>query len=310
MKQFKLKIPLEHSKINISSNVVGIDIGQSLTKVVYRKENEIMLSMSQTGSDFRDIIEFLDFNRKNFNLINFTGGKAFSLYKKYSNETKTNLINEFEANIEGLEFLYKHYKNRALPASVVVTIGTGTSIVLKSDNVKVHSDSELFHNTNFEHIGGSAMGGGLFMGLIKLLFNMDNYFDAIDLARKGNRFSIDLKVADIYDIEDTRVDKLFREFTAASLGKIKKDFDIKSLKKEDLINSLIGIIGENIGTIATLMAENYNMKNIVFCGGFLMGNKTVKQILSLLCKLKRKKPVFIENSEFAGAIGALLFNSK
>jgi type II pantothenate kinase len=258
LKQFKLKIPLEHSKINISSNVVGIDIGQSLTKVVYRKENEIMLSMSQTGSDFRDIIEFLDFNRKNFNLINFT-----------------------------------HYKNRALPASVVVTIGTGTSIVLKSDNVKVHSDSELFHNTNFEHIGGSAMGGGLFMGLIKLLFNMDNYFDAIDLARKGNRFSIDLKVADIYDIEDTRVDKLFREFTAASLGKIKKDFDIK-----------------NIGTIATLMAENYNMKNIVFCGGFLMGNKTVKQILSLLCKLKRKKPVFIENSEFAGAIGALLFNSK
>ncbi len=296
MKQFELKIRLEHSEINLSSDVVGIDIGQSLTKVAYRKENEILLSMSQTGSDFREIIEFLDFNRKNFNFINFTGGKAFSLYKKYSNETKTSLINEFEANIEGLEFLYKHSKNRALPASLVVTMGTGTSIVLKSDNV--------------EHIGGSAMGGGLFMGLIKLLFNMDNYFEAIDLARKGNRFSIDLKVADIYDIEDTRVDKLFREFTAASLGKIKKDFDIKSLKKEDLINSLIGIIGENIGTIATLMAENHNIKNIVFCGGFLMGNKTVKQILSLLCKFKKKKPVFIENSEFAGAIGALLFNSK
>ena len=306
MKQFELKIRLEHSEINISSNVVGIDIGQSLTKVAYRKDNEIILSMSQTGSDFREIIEFLDFNRKNFNFINFTGGKAFPLYKKYSNETKTNLINEFEANIDGLEFLYNHYKKRALPASVVVTIGTGTSIVLKSDNVKVRSDSEHFLNTNFEHIGGSAMGGGLFMGLIKLLFNMDNYFEAIDLARKGNRFSIDLKVADIYDIEDTRVDKLFREFTAASLGKIKEDFDIKSLKKEDLINSLIGIIGENIGTIATLMAENYNVKNIVFCGGFLIGNKTVKQILSLLCKLKRKKPIFIENSEYSGAIGALI----
>jgi len=292
LKQFELKIRLEHSEINISSDVVGIDIGQSLTKVAYRKENEIMLSMSQTGSDFREIIEFLDFNRKNFNFINFTGGKAFSLYKKYSNEIKTNLINEFEANIEGLEFLYKHYKNRTLPPSLVVTIGTGTSIVLKSDIV--------------EHIGGSAMGGGLFMGLIKLLFNMGDYFDAIELARKGNRFSIDLKVADIYDIEDTRVDKLFREFTAASLGKIKKDFDIKSLKKEDLINSLIGMIGENIGTIATLMAENYNVKNIVFCGGFLMGNKTVKQILSLLCKFKRKKAIFLKNSEYGGAIGALI----
>jgi len=292
LKQFKLKIQLEHSEINISSNIVGIDIGQSLTKVAYRKENEIILSMNQTGSDFREIIEFLDFNRKNFNFINFTGGKAFSLYKKYSKETKTNLINEFEANIEGLGFLYKHYKNRALPASLVVTIGTGTSIVIKDDNI--------------EHIGGSAMGGGLFMGLIKLLFNMDDYYDAIDLASKGDRFSIDLKVADIYDIEDTRVDKLFREFTAASLGKIKKDFDIKSLKKEDLINSLIGIIGENIGTIATLMAENYNKKNIVFCGGFLIENNPLKQILSLLCKLKRKKAIFLKNSEYCGAIGALI----
>ncbi len=168
----------------------------------------------------------------------------------------------------------------------------------------------MLKSDNVEHIGGSAMGGGLFMGLIKLLFNMDDYFDAIELARKGNRFSIDLKVADIYDIEDTRVDKLFREFTASSLGKIKKDFDIKSLKKEDLINSLIGIIGENIATIATLMAENYNMKNIVFSGGFLLENKPLKQILSLLCKLKRKKAIFLKNSEYGGAIGALLINSK
>ena len=296
LKQFELKIPLETSEINVSSDVVGIDIGQSLTKVAYRKENEIVLSMSQTGSDFREIIEFLDFNRKNFNFINFTGGKAFSLYRKYSNGTKTKLSNEFEANIEGLEFLYKHYKNRALPASVVVTIGTGTSIVLKSDNV--------------EHIGGSAMGGGLFMGLIKLLFNIDDYFDAIDLARKGNRFNIDLKVADIYDIEDTRVDKLFREFTAASLGKIKKGFDVISAKKEDIIDSLIGIIGENIGIIATLMAENHSIKNIVFCGGFLIENNPLKQILSLLCKLKRKKALFLENSEYSGAIGALIFKNK
>ena len=310
MKQFELKIRLEQSEINISSDVIGIDIGQSLTKVAYLKENEIMLSISQTGSDFRKIIEFLDSNRKNFNSINFTGGKAFSLYKKYSNKTETNLINEFEANIEGLEFLYNHYKNKALPASLVVTIGTGTSIVLKSDNVKERSDSDHFLNSSIEHIGGSAMGGGLFMGLIKLLFNLDDYLDAIDLSRKGNRFNIDLKVADIYNVEDTRVNKLFREFTAASLGKIKKDFDVKSLKKEDLINSLIGIIGENIGTIATLMAENYNIKNIVFCGGFLLENKPLKQILSLLCKLKRKKAIFLKNSEYCGAIGALLFNSK
>ena len=289
LKQFELKILLKQSKINTYSKIVGIDIGQSLTKVAYLKDNEIILKIGETN--FKEIEEFLDENKSKFNKINFTGGKAYKLYKKYSNSFNTNLINEFEANIRGLEFLYESYKKKALPLSLIVTLGTGTSLVLKRDKI--------------EHLGGSAMGGGFFMGLIKLLFNMGDFFDAIELARKGNRFSIDLKVADIYDSEDTRVDKLFREFTAASLGKIKKDFDIKSLNKEDLINSLIGIIGENIGTIATLMAENYNVKNIVFCGGFLMGNKTVKQILSLLCKFKRKKAIFLKNSEYCGAIGAL-----
>ncbi|GAH39312.1 unnamed protein product, partial [marine sediment metagenome] len=107
----------------------------------------------------------------------------------------------------------------------------------------------------------------------------------------------------------TKRDKLFREFTAAALGKIDKSFDLNSVKKEDIISSLIGVIGENIGTIATLMAENHEVKHIIFCGGFLIENKTLKQILSLLCKFKRIKPIFIENSVFAGAIGALLFNS-
>jgi len=90
-------------------------------------------------------------------------------------------------------------------------------------------------------LGGSAMGGGFFMGLIKLLFNMDDYFDAIELVRKGNRFNVDLKVADIYDIDDTRVDKLFREFTAASLGKIKKDFDIQKIEYK-FLNRETGLV--------------------------------------------------------------------
>ncbi len=294
MEKNTTKILLEQTQFNIPSDTIGIDIGQSLTKISYLKHNEIILKIGETN--FKGIEDFLDENKSKFNMINFTGGKAYKLYKKYSNSINTNLINEFEANIVGLEFLHESYKKKALPPSLIVTLGTGTSLVMKGDKI--------------EHLGGSAMGGGFFMGLIKLLFNMGEYFDAIELVRKGNRFSIDLKVADIYDIEDTRVDKLFREYTAASLGKIKKDFDIKSLKEEDLISSLIGIIGENIGTIATLTAENYNLKNIVFCGGFLLENKPLKQILSLLCKIKRKKAIFLKNSEYCGAIGALLFNNN
>ena len=294
MEQNTTKILLEATQFKIPSDTIGVDIGQSLTKIAFRKDNEIILKIGETN--FKEVEEFLDENKSNFNTINFTGGKAYKLYKKYSNSINTNLINEFKANVRGLEYLYESYKKKALPPSLIVTLGTGTSLVLKRDRI--------------EHVGGSAMGGGFFMGLIKLLFNMSDYFGAIELVRKGNRFNIDLKVADIYNIEDTRVDKLFREFTAASLGKINKDFDSKSLKKEDLMSSLIGIIGENVGTIATLMAENYNLKNIVFCGGFLLENKSLKQILSLLCKFKKKKAIFLKNSEYCGAIGALFFNNK
>ena len=98
---------------------------------------------------------------------------------------------------------------------------------------------------------------------------------------------------------------MFREFTAAAFGKINENIDINSTRKEDIILSLIGSIGENIGTIATLMAENHEVKHVLFCGGFLIGNKPLKQILSLICKYKRIKPVFLDNSVFAGAIGAL-----
>jgi type II pantothenate kinase len=206
------------------------------------------------------------------------------------------MFSEFDANIRGIEFLYEHAKNKLMPSSLVVTLGTGTSIVLKTDVIS--------------HIGGTAMGGGFFMGLIRLLFQntIVDYLDAISYANKGDRYQVDLKVGDIYNIDDNRVDKLFREFTAATFGKINEKFNVNSTKKEDIILSLIGSIGENIGTIATLMAKNHEIKHIFFCGGFLIRNKPLKQTLSLICKYNRIKPIFLENSVFAGALGALSLN--
>jgi len=295
MEQNTTKILLEQTQFKIPSDTIGIDLGQSLTKIAFRKDNEIILKIG--GTNFKELIEFLDENKSNFSKFNFTGGKAYTLYKKYSNSINSNLINEFESNIRGIEFLYEYYKKKALPPALIVTIGTGTSLVLKRDNI--------------EHLGGSAMGGGLFMGLINSLFSESSmdYQKAINLASKGDRFKVDLKVGDIYDIEDDRVNKLFREFTAASFGKINNANDFISVKKEDIINSIIGVIGENLGTIATLAAENRKIKNIVFCGGLLIGNKPLKQILSLLCKFKGLKSHFINNSVFSGALGALLFDT-
>lgn len=287
-----LKINLSDNSGEIPSDKIGIDMGQSLSKIAYLENNEINLSSYPTHTSLSEIKTLLNTKKDRLKVFNFTGGKSFELYTEYSKDFMSNLINEFEANVKGIELLYKLEKKKDLPRSLIVTIGTGTSIVLKNDNIK--------------HLGGSALGGGFFMGLIKTIFNLDNFQEAMNLAKKGNRYNVDLKVSDIYHSDDKRVDLLFREFTAASLGKISESYDLKSLNQEDFINSIICLIGENLGTIANIMAYNNNVTEIVFCGGFLKGNKILKKLLSLLCKVNKKKAIFLKNSEFCAAIGALL----
>ena len=287
-----LKINLSDNIIKIPSDKLGIDMGQTLSKFAYLIGNELTLDSFPTQTSIATIEEFLKLKKGQFSNFSFTGGKSFDLYKEYSKNFPANLINEFDANVMGIEFLYSLEKKKELSRSLVVTIGTGTSFVLKNDHI--------------EHLGGSALGGGFFMGIIKFLFNLNDFQEAINLAKKGNRYNVDLKVSDIYSPEDNRVDLLFREFTAASLGKINEKFNNETLKKEDFINSIICMIGENLGTIATVIAANNDVTDIVFCGGFLRENRILKKVLSLLCKIKNKKAIFLKNSEFCAAIGALL----
>ena len=290
-KQNTAKIQVSSFEEKFLSKKVGIDIGQSLTKIAYIDGSNMILSIFPTKQSFNKISEFFEVKKSDIEQINLTGGKAYNIFKKYEEQYHCELIDEFEANIKGIEFLFQSNKKQPLPHSLIVTIGTGTSMVLKKENLS--------------HIGGTALGGGFFMGLSKLLFNMDDYQEAIEIAKKGNRYNVDLKVNDIYAREDQRIDLLFREFTAASLGKIDLDFNSNNLIKEDLLNSIICMIGENIGTLANLMADNNDISNIVFCGGFLKDNSIARKILSLISKVHKKKAIFLSNSESCGAIGAL-----
>ncbi|MFX1497535.1 MAG: hypothetical protein ACFFBH_08415 [Promethearchaeota archaeon] len=292
-KQIKINTILSPSEKQDLSEKVGIDIGQSLTKIAFLEEETLVLSISDTRDDLGHILEFIETLRANNKYFNFTGGKAFKLFKKYENSYQCKLVDEFEANIKGLDFIFQSNKKKSLPSSLIITIGTGTSFILKNDTVK--------------HIGGTALGGGFFMAIIRLLFNINNYQQAIDLAKKGNRYNVDLRVKDIYDAQDKRVDILFREFTASSLGKITKDINLNLLKKDDILNSLICLIGENIGSLASIYAKINKIGTLVFCGGFLINNTVLVKILKMICKINGLRLLIIENSEFNGAIGALLF---
>ncbi len=293
LKKNIIKIQITQSDINFPLNVVGIDLGQTLTKIAYlEKENELNLLMLSTNLDYKKICEFLESVLINNKRINFTGGRAFTFHEIFLKKTESKLLNEFQSNAKGIEALYLLNKKKVLPNSLIINIGTGTFVLLKKQE--------------FKHLGGSALGGGFFMGFIKLLYDMDDYQEAIKLAEKGDRYNIDLKVSDIYAPKDHRVNLVFREFTAASFGKIEQILDTKSVKKKDVINSLICLIGENIGSTANLMAKNHDINSIIFCGGFLRDNKILQRIFSAICGINKNKAIFLRNSEFCGAIGALL----
>lgn len=286
-----VNINTDDLKITIPTDTIGVDMGYSLSKIVFFKGSEMVFTSYSTHEELSLIEEFLESKTATHKKVNFTGGKCFKLFQTYKTKLKSQLLNEFEANVKGVEILYRLEKKNELPPSLIVTIGTGTSMVSTKEKV--------------EHLGGTALGGGFFMGMIKILFNISDFKEAINLAKRGNRYDVDLKVSDIYDPQDNRVNMIFREFTAASLGKIDLNYNTNNLKKESFISSLICMIGENIGTISNLMADTNNLSNIVFCGGFLKENKIVKNMLSLLCSVNRKNAVFLKNSEYSAAIGAL-----
>lgn len=290
----KYNLPFESDDFlgDIPSDRIGIDLGQTLTKITYCFEKQLFMYVHPTEKKSAYLKDFLTQNQLDGKKINITGGKGYEFQKIFDENYDFSLFGEFEANVKGIEFLYRMKKHKTLQSCLITTIGTGTSMIIKKEQ--------------YQHIGGSALGGGFFMALIKLLYNIDNFDDAIILATKGNRFNVDLKVADIYSPEDTRVDALFREFTAASLGKVGAPLNSTDYEKADLLNSLICSIGENIGTIAIERANLHDIKDLVFCGGFLNYNKPMQKILSQMCMFNKKKGIFLEHSMFAGALGMLL----
>ena len=281
-----IKIPIKLEDHTPPEAIYGVDIGYTLTKFAYREEDFLILSSIQTSLVKQKFVNNLIEKLTEGTSIHLTGGGAFKIYNTLQKHGNVQLIKEFEANAKGAHFMMANRYKGWLSSPIIACLGTGTSIIYSNDEIR--------------HLGGTALGGGFFMGLIDKLFNLRDYHDILKLAKSGNRYNIDLKVADIYDKEDPRVDSLFREFTAASFSNIKPN-----AQKQDLIHSILCMLGENIGTIVCLYAEKEHAENIIFCGGFLKDNRILGRILMSICGFHKKKGHFIRNPEFMGAVGAL-----
>jgi pantothenate kinase len=135
-----------------------------------------------------------------------------------------------------------------------VNVGSGVSILLvkSADDIK--------------RVSGTMMGGGTLIGLAKLLINVDNYNDIMNLAKEGDNFNLDLLVKDFSSNSKSNIG-LDSDVIASSFGKINQYIQTgqkDKIKKEDIAKSLLVMVCFHIGQLAHLVALENNINKYDF----------------------------------------------
>ena len=197
-------------------------------------------------------------------------------------------------------FLFHNYENIDYPY-LLVNIGSGVSIL------EVSSPSE------FQRVGGTAMGGGTFWGIGSLLTNAKGFDELLDLCTEGHSANVDMLVKDIYG---RNCDKLGlpSDLTASSFGKTVRGsrdetIDRSKFSDADQAKSLLHMISNGIGQIACLYARIHNVNKIYFGGYFIRNNRATMHTISFAVDFFSDGAVnalFLRHEGYLGAIGAFL----
>ena len=267
------------------SKIIGIDVGGSTTKIVGFNNGEMISPLFVKASDqlasvYGAFGKFTDLNAISLSEIDkvmMTGvGSTFLANELYGIEAEH--VSEFECVGKGGLYL------SGLDKAIIVSMGTGTSIVHAQKNGKI------------EYMGGTGVGGGTVLGLAKKLLGISDITSLIEVASEGNLENIDLTIADI-----TKKDiGLESHMTAANFGKVS---DIAT--KGDLALGLINMVFESVGMLAVFAARSKGIKDVILTGN-LVGFPQAKTIAETFSKLFDLNFIIPENAEFATAIGAAL----
>ncbi len=269
------------------TDLVGIDAGGTLIKTVHLKEGEYNYKIFPLN-DINEVVTWLkDHHPKS--KLKITGGKQSVLAKLVENEVE--LVPEFEATTNGVRAILER-SNLTLPDDyLLVNVGTGTSI---------HS----VHCKSAERLGGTGVGGGMLLGLSYLLTGRTDFSEITQLAAKGERNGIDLKVNDIYE----GASPIDGDLTASNFGFIDR-IKQQEVKDEDVLACLIGMISESILMMAIPFTKTISTSTIVFIGSTFQSNPLLKQQFERIEELFDINANFPPHGQFSGAVGALLYCS-
>ena len=269
--------------------IVGIDIGGSMTKICgFGIEGKQLIkpfyikASDQVSSLYGAFGKFTSDNNINLSeikKIQITGvGSTF--ISKDLHGIPTNAVEESQAIGRGGLYL------SGLDRAIVVSMGTGTSIVMAEKN------GESIR------LGGTGVGGGTLIGLSKILLNVSDMGNITKLSESGDLGNIDLKVGDITkkDIIPGMPDYM----TASNFGKV-SDLATKS----DVAFGILNMIYETIGMMSIFAAGRCSIKNIVLTGTLtsIPQSAGIFESLGKMFEINFHMP---EYARFATVIGAAL----
>ena len=264
---------------------IGIDVGISTTKIVGIREGKVIKPLRIKATDpvtslygafgkylYDNRIELFDVER-----VMLTGVGAHYINKPVYG-LPTDKADEFLADGLGAQFESK------LQRMIVVSMGTGTSLVLCDGN-------------EVRHIGGIGIGGGTLSGLSRLLLQTDNINEIIALANKGDISRINLQIK---DISTSPLPGLPMDATASLFANAQAN-----ASREDIALGLIGLVLQSIGSATILSSLNSDIRDFV-----LIGNLSLLPQCELLFPVMEKiydvRFIIPKNSEYCTAIGAAL----
>lgn len=262
--------------------IAGLDWGGSFADAVLW-DNQLKATYSVPSREttaeqlLAGLLNQENVNPENIDAVALTGGDARRVEQKLLG-VPVAIQDEIASIARGARHVSE------LPEAVAVSCGTGTAIVY-------FLEDEGFHSL---HLGGTAVGGGTLEGLARAWLGVE-VTELEKLAQTGH--ALDLTVGDIVG---SGIGMVPADATASHLAKATKE-----AKREDAAKSLLHLVAETIGTVASLAADKTGCNELVFTGR-VAKNHVIRERIRKTTKLYGKNTHFPEKPEYATAMGAVL----
>jgi type II pantothenate kinase len=262
----------------------GADVGTTLVKLALRDRAGATRYESFPSADLPAVAAHLAAFAPG--AVGLTGGGAPRLARLLDSDTAE--VGEFEAWAAGARGMLGELGLDA-PRFLLVSLGTGTSAL-------------LVDGQSVRRAGGTALGGGTILGLGRMLAGTSHFEELAALARAGDRRRVDLLIADVYPEGGFQLPAQGNASSFARLARLAED---EAPEAHDLLQALMGLVGENVALICCGLAAAHGVDEIVFGGSTLRDNPALVEVLRLVCLALGRHATFLPRGEFAGALGAL-----